>query len=90
MQYDLVSAGLLSPFVRLKTRRSSDINCEAVLMQHCVASALVCCHTGAVHAHSHESGRIIVVVPRKCVATARFQAASCIAGLALEALLVCN
>jgi hypothetical protein len=90
VQYDLVSAGLLSPYVRLKTRRPSDINCEAVLMQHCVASALMCCHTEDVHAHSLETGRIIVVMSRKCGATARFQAPSCVAGLALEALLVCK
>jgi hypothetical protein len=63
------------------------MNCEAMLMQHYVASALMCCHTGDVHAHSLETGRIIVVV---CVATARLQAASCVAGLALEALLVCE
>jgi hypothetical protein len=66
------------------------MNCEAMLMQHYVASALMCCHTGDVHAHSLETGRIIVVVSRKCVETARLQAASCVAGLALEALLVCE
>jgi hypothetical protein len=90
VQYDLVSAGLLSPYVRLNTRRPSDMSCEAVLMQNHVASALMCCHTGDVHAHSLETGRIIVVVPRKCVAAARFQAASCVAGLSLEDLLICK